>query len=215
MKCSNCGFEIERPNKKKCPLCGHKITPMDIAPDGGGTSQDATSALISTDEIEGDVMQHEPPIVQQEPEMPMVKCPICGSMVHEGTNFCPYCGHNMHAATPVEQPEISQAESTVETCDSNDVYEAHVVVSHVEPTVSEELPSASSRIDNYRTEDTDEYIDNGAYIPDQDAETDESQDEEVEPSGNGKTSSVSQNLIFVLTAVASLAAGAALYYLLA
>lgn len=33
MKCNNCGYEIEKPNLKTCPLCGNRIIPVTQSPE--------------------------------------------------------------------------------------------------------------------------------------------------------------------------------------
>ena len=96
----------------------------------------------------------------------------------------------------------------------DDENEESFVDSAVEPKVSEEFPTVSPSADNYRAEDTDQYFDNGAYIPDQEEMVD-STDEKNDTSDNKGISSASPTIILIITAIASIAFGAALYYVLA
>ena len=92
-------------------------------------------------------------------------------------------------------------------------YEDRVDVSDNESDIEQEVPSASQRMDNYRKEDADEYIDNGAYIPD--SEEDDEQDDTEGTTHNSGTSLLSQSITFILTAIVSIALGAVLYYVFA
>lgn len=211
MKCPICGFEMEKPNQKTCPLCGHKITPRDFASDEGTSPQDATSEILPNVEGGSNVMQQMQPVVQQ--ETAMVECPICSSMVRADANFCPRCGHNMHEKPEKEQLEISNI-SEPEQLMRDAGHEEPRETTNVNPVIAEEIPSVPQPADYYRNEDTDEYIANGLYIPCPEEEQEYSSLSDGETSDKDKSSSVSHVVTYILTAIVSTAFGVALYYML-
>lgn len=38
MKCVNCGYELAKPNIKKCPLCGHRVNQEEVSSEDGRAS---------------------------------------------------------------------------------------------------------------------------------------------------------------------------------
>ena len=85
MKCNNCGYDITKPNQKKCPCCGVLLTAA------------ATEQTV------------EPDAPAQEQRL----CPKCQTPLPVGVNFCPNCGQDLrqtvedvqHHVLPESEPE--------------------------------------------------------------------------------------------------------------
>lgn len=222
MKCPNCGFEIEKPNVKTCPCCGLKITRVEVVPDEGAVPLETPSTAAHQDEMPSNKPSdiHVQPASQQLPEPVMVECPMCRTQVPEDTNFCPNCGNNMHArveqehfdsSTISDAPDYATSEAlrTNQEPEATEEYDAPSVST---PVVEQEKPTTPSRIDNYRAEDTDQYVENGAYIPDEPEE--DANDEPEDTPQKQETSSIPPSIIFIVTAIVSIALGVGLYFLL-
>lgn len=182
MKCPICGFDIEKPNQKTCPLCGHKLTQEDVVADERITSQGTPPSVpLPEEEVSNRTgVIHDQPT----PPPPTVECN----------------GWEREIQTSIEQ---SDAVSQVP-------YETPQDNAYPEENDKSDSTSASARVENYRTEDNDQYVANGAYIPDpEDTETEISNETEVEGS-----STVSQTMVYVIAAVLSIAIGALLYHLI-
>ena len=211
MKCSNCGYEFEKPSQKTCPLCGHKVTRISLVTDEESIPQEQTSNdFIEAEAVSSiDASPSVSPTVKTEPAPVTLECPICHTKVSEDTNFCPHCGHDMHF-NAIEEPNeetvsLKPIESAVEEMVA---HEEQDVITDAELVAEQEITPISNHHDNYRDEDGDEYIENGAYVPDSE---EDSQQWTTESTPQSERSSVSQSLILIITAILSIALGAAIY----
>ncbi len=217
MKCSNCGYEIDKPNLKTCPLCGYKIvrkvqveTPLpEIAEPKIGTLPSDQTVVANVDQSSS-IQKDEPKMTPQEPVSPLtVECPGCHLRIPVDSNFCPHCGYDMHSpqednnkpeetSEPQEEP-IQQPEPEIEP--------EPVYINEEEP--EEQTPTSTP--ENYRVEeDVDEYIENGSYQPYPDEEEDKKDDDIDDDNTQDKTSSNSW-IIITVVAILSVAIGAILY----
>lgn len=214
MKCPNCGFEIDKPNKKSCPLCGHKITREELL-----IAETMSQEVVEPVAIDAEEMQPQTATAphSSEPAPAMVECPRCYKLVLEGANFCPYCGSNMqkpkaeaqHFDMYAQQPqpptrpvpniqigleEAPMADEDTQTF-SDDVIEEELV----------DTPIST----NVREENLDQYIDNGTYVPYDDEEDieDENMQQEV--------GSTTPWFIIGIAAISGILLGALLYYMFA
>lgn len=203
MKCPNCGYEIDKPNKKSCPLCGHRITREELlaTPSVESIPQEVLEPIVEKDDCDA----YQPPVSQSAEAHPvMAQCPRCSELIPEENNFCPYCGCNMRQSMV---PELSEAVDVPQMVEDSPVVsepdeESDGVASDYYDAVVE--PKASD--DNIREENWDEYIDNGSYIP---YEGEEEGIEEESPKETGPASW----LIIGIAAIAGVLLGALLYYL--
>lgn len=214
MKCPNCGFEIEKPNVRTCPCCGQKITQMEHVPDEPLTSESTTSAPSPQTEEDSNqnAISQEPSVWQPTPEPEKVVCSMCHNKVPKDSDFCPICGYDLIPAIDKKQKRNSgiPQQPLSGNAETTQNYYAQESESDNNAANVQETPVPSRRIDNYRKEDNDEYFDNGTYIPD----SDEPGEELEEPEPIQETSSASQIIIPILTAILSIALGVALYYVI-
>lgn len=199
MKCPNCGYEIDKPNKKSCPLCGHRITREELL------ATPSVESIPDPIDERADCDIEQPSVSQSVEASPvMTRCPRCSELIPEENNFCPYCGCNMRQSIVPELSEAVDVPQMVEDSpmvstpneESDDVASAYYDDA-VEPEASD---------DNIREENWDEYIDNGSYIP---YEGEEEDIEEESPKETGPASW----LIIGIAAIAGVLLGALLYYL--
>lgn len=207
MKCPICGFDIEKPNQKTCPLCGYKLTQKDVVADERVTSQETPPSVPFP---EKEVSNRTGVIHKQPtPPPPSAECPVCHSQIPEDSRVCPYCGTAVQGDSNGWEQEVQAPIEQSDAVDQSPYAPPH---DHSNSAANDrhDSPSASARVENYRVEDNDQYVANGAYIPDpEDTETEISNETEVEGS-----STVSQTMVYVIAAVLSIAIGALLYHLI-
>lgn len=86
MKCKFCDFEIEKPNQRTCPCCGHSLDEEPVIQQSPMTAPTDDSSQLSIN-----------------PSSTIV-CPQCQAQLPEGTNFCPNCGFNFRQTAQVSTP---------------------------------------------------------------------------------------------------------------
>lgn len=75
---------------KKCPYCGEEILAIAKKCKHCGEWQD---------------------VEEHETEKKMVNCPVCGELIEEGINLCPYCKENINSVKPnVEVTSVAEEE---------------------------------------------------------------------------------------------------------
>lgn len=193
MKCSNCGYELARPNIKTCPLCGHRITPVETV-----ETEEKDSPLQSPLEESANPGE----TVVAEPENNDIDLPSdekisvnqdFATADNGHTNFHDSYSHETMESHD-ELPDISGESNNVQT-----VYERSDNASpSIEPSVVPPVynkPRSSARAEN-----PEEYLDNGSYQP---------YPEDIDESGNYENrsmeSSGSQASAWAVTALAAIA----------
>ena len=158
MKCKNCGYEIEKPNLRKCPCCGKILE----------TEDPVQQQVLDTPSTEG--QNNREPLENNailDELQPYNFCPSCGTKLH-GENFCPNCGYNLrNTETPVkeevveENPEPEPAQQThSETMDFfQEESELEGTPEVIEEEPVQERPIRNARADRRRTHEpyTQEY----------------------------------------------------------
>lgn len=118
MKCNNCGYEIEKPNLKSCPLCGNKIThgvqsPDDKTVDEERMAVQTQSSSLIENETEGTVdleisdeeelkfeetdtypepqpLRPEPPVISRQPIAPEpIRTPVHPANIYQEERITP------------------------------------------------------------------------------------------------------------------------------
>lgn len=119
MKCKICGYEIEKPNQRKCPCCGQILEleetvqqPEKITPDMEEQQEKESN--------DANVNQSEPQVSGT--------CPMCNTLIHGG-NFCPNCGYDMRKKDESFHEELF--ESVPETVQYRQIT-PEVINSHIE-----------------------------------------------------------------------------------
>ena len=238
MQCPNCDYEIEKPNTKKCPLCGERLTPVQRPTADAHTVPPAPHpAPEAVEETTANLGQPE-----------IVECPVCRTRIPGESNFCPRCGHNMHEEVQTqeheepEQPKATEASKQPETPKEPEQPETHKGLEQPETPLEPELTSAPPTDDIpdavierdephptsapieaatpakeiiYVREEEDEDIDNGSYqpYPGEDPVTDDPASGDNTPPSHGTDASpiaIPTWIIITIAAVASIAIGAAL-----
>lgn len=211
MRCPNCGYEIDKPNKKSCPLCGCKITREELL-----KIEAAPQEMAPPVADDAEAVRPQAPIAPQpsEPASVMVECPRCYKSVLEDANFCPYCGCDMRkpkAEAPYIEMYAQQPQPPTQPVPNIQIASAEVSMADEDTQtpsddVIEEDVSDGSISTNIREENWDEYIDNGSYIP---YEEEEESIEEEEPQKIGLASW----LIIGIASIVGILLGILLYYL--
>lgn len=210
MRCPNCGYEIDKPNKKSCPLCGHKITREEML-----IVETASQKVVEDVAVNAEEMQPQEPTAPQSSEaaLAMVECPRCYRSVLADANFCPYCGCDMRKPKADAQyidMYVQQVQPPTQPVPNIQIASAEVSMADEDTQtpsddVIEEDVSDGSISTNIREENWDEYIDNGSYIP---YEEEEESIEEV-PQKIGLASW----LIIGIASIVGILLGILLYYL--
>ena len=102
MKCTNCGYEGNKPHQKKCALCGEPL------------EEECSS-------VEQCIPVNDQPTVPTEASADhnyetKQPCPGCGALLPEDIKFCPECGHNLNNAKP---DEVSTTASVADNSGQN------------------------------------------------------------------------------------------------
>ena len=104
MKCANCGYEIDKPNRRTCPCCGQ---PVEI-------KQEVTEEQVETpDDSEEEALEEpqEPssgPVEDEDAKSSLTQeCPRCHSTISTDDNFCPKCGFNVNQDEDVTVVELN------------------------------------------------------------------------------------------------------------
>lgn len=113
MKCENCGYEIDKPNRRTCPCCGQPIVieqqkseefklPLEEKP----TEEEFGDSVTTPDEkeVEAEINSSSSTL----PSSSMQECPRCQAVLSADDNFCPKCGYHIH-----QQEEDDTTEQTV------------------------------------------------------------------------------------------------------
>lgn len=213
MRCPNCGYEIDKPNKKSCPLCGCKITREELL-----TVEAAPQEMAVPVADDAEAVRPQTPITPQpsEPAPVMVECSRCYKSVLEDANFCPYCGCDMRKPK-VEAPHIEmyaqQPQQPIQPVPNIQIAVEEVPMADEDTqtfsddVVEEELLDDSIST-NVREENLDQYVDNGAYLPYDD-------EEEADDSMPQETAGSLSWLIIGIAAISGILLGALLYYICA
>lgn len=102
MNCPNCGYEIKKPNQKKCPLCGVRLVTE-------------TVNTPPENQISAEEEQHQPELPVSEPQAVEKNvptelqnlCPRCHTPLPALGNFCPNCGFDIRMKAESE-PQVEQ-----------------------------------------------------------------------------------------------------------
>ena len=213
MKCPNCGYEIEKPNMKTCPVCGHKLNrKVQIEPQSPSMAQSKEEAILSEEDPQEEMtlssQQEEVSqnVSQVTSESKLVECPNCHRGVQEESNFCPHCGCNMHSLSRIIEEQEPIIEKQMEESTQFDT-SAEPASSFYNDEDSEqpldESPSESTLNDN-----DEEYIENGSYQPYHEEE-EVNQEEEAQKTDKSGSSWIA----IIVTAIISVLLGALLNYL--
>ena len=210
MKCPHCGYEGNKPHQKKCALCGEPL-------EEGNTPVEQPAQMNEQPASPAEVTGTEP-LSKQQP------CPKCGTLLPEGTKFCPNCGHDMSKPVEEEQPSSHTEEPKQESSRQSRFWGKKD--SSTPPRV-EEPQTAPESVPSEEPQPVGEpHHDEDPYVPSIDDEEQmnvsyDYDDEESKPSlSDGiviePTPAPSQGtswLLPLIAAILSLAAGAALYVL--
>lgn len=210
MECPKCGYEIEKPNPKKCPACGHKLI----------HKEQIDKALVAPQESQLDIDTSEvPQSIPQDyssmphtPEPEMIECPRCNTLISEENNFCPRCGYNMRVPDNNDQQQDTSTRPSIhESYTDSEIpsvsHEASEVYNN--EIIEEEVPIVDDYSDNVRYEEDNTEFENGSYQPYPDTSVDDNEVTILHEEGTAFTSW----LTIVGTAVLSVAMGCLLYML--
>ena len=217
MKCSNCGYEIDKPNLKTCPLCGYKIvrkvqveTPSPDTTEPKIETLPLDQTVVANVDPSFSIQKEEPKITPQEPVAPLtVECPGCHLRIPVESNFCPHCGYNMYS----KQDDNSKPEETFEP-QTEPIQQSELEIESEPIYIDKEDPDEQlvpSTPENYRVEeDADEYIENGSYQPYPDEEK-EKQEDDIEDENTHDGSTSTSWITITIVAIISVLLGAVLY----
>lgn len=231
MQCPNCGYEIEKPNQKKCPCCGHKIyheeqhiqhVPEPVQTDLPSQTASVGAAVAAAVSLSQEP-KPKPPVV---PEPIMVECPRCRTRIPEENNFCPRCGKNMRFEEENEPEMEKQQQKKAPDIESRNTSSSHITPEpqYNEHDDTDDIPDAILAEDPVqpvvekvyvRQEDLDEYIEPGSYHPYPGEEDNQENSQENIPSQQDTSSSPSSTPLIIIVALVSLLFGALLYYFIA
>ena len=99
MKCKICGYEIEKPNQRKCPCCGQVLELEETVQQ----PEQITPHIEEQKEIEPDDAQ----INKNEPQISGT-CPMCNTLLHGG-NFCPNCGYDIRKKNEYVHEKVAES----------------------------------------------------------------------------------------------------------
>ena len=210
MECPNCGYEIEKPNPKKWPVCGHKLSHKEQIDKASDATQESLSEIDTTDVSQSIPQDYTP--VQHTPEPEMIECPRCNTLISVDNNFCPRCGYNMRVP---EDNDRSQDATTEQSLNKPHTEQEKSSVTYMEheaynnDNVEEEAPAASDYSHNVRYEEDNTEFENGSYQPYTDTGAEDNDMTTPREEGAALTSW----LIYGGTAVLSIIAGCLLYVL--
>ena len=235
MKCSVCGFEIEKSNQKTCPLCGNKIIREEppVSTPHVTSSTEATAMTVPNDHAATSQPSHQDssPATQA---IIIVECPRCHTRFSEENNFCPRCGYNMRfqqdneQEEPYQEPKHERVQQTERDSTQRFVRDIEPKLEHdeeqddiPEAIIQEEEDFDPHANENIREENLDQFIDNGSYHPytDDDSTQDDSQeeyhdDDDMSDAGIPATTNTSTSWLTILIAsIVSLLIGALLYFI--
>lgn len=201
MKCPNCSYEIENVNARKCPSCGARI------------ARKAKEQIHEEEQSNDNKTEVMPPQKQdtpmQETELAKMFCPSCGNAITDDANFCPHCGYEVRSVLDdsPQQTEESSQQPASEPMQLDEQLEELVEVRY-------------DFADNVRSENLDEYIDNGEYQPDEnDSYADRAHDEHLRDKGprpfdekqKSNASAINPWIVIVGAVIISILIGALLY----
>ncbi len=190
MKCNNCGYEIEKPNLKTCPLCGCRITPAAQPSETPAEEEERVTVPPQTslldEEESGETFELE---IADDGEFSFEE-----SSVYPGQQPVEPEAPAMQRQTPEPSPGYSAPEPPT----AEPVYP-------VRPSVNQ---SQESRI---IPEDPDQYLENGSYQPYPDEPEDETGYDDLSSPQSSEKSSGSWVAI-VAAAIGGLLIGSLLYF---
>lgn len=194
MKCNNCGYEIEKPNLKSCPLCGNRIIPA---------AQSSDDKILSEEQV---VVPPQPSPMRESEPNDHFQPEICDEeeLILEESDVYP-------VQEPVlPEPPVIERQSPAPDPVTTPVYNAPVVQAP-EPVIPPSPQVNSSYDERITPEDPDEYLENGSYQPYPDeVEDDTSYGDGSYPREDEKSSS--SWLGIVIAAIAGLLIGSLLYF---
>ncbi len=227
MKCNNCGYEIDKPNRKTCPCCGASLKII-IAQPAEEVEQPEPQWQ---DEVYPEPSRHEARNIEE----PQQLCPRCKKAVPDGFNFCPHCGYDMREpaeAAPVEEVPLATLSASQDVCKESLHYEPEPIAVeqeseikpiprryepqytpyHSEPEHDEPEPEHYQPENNdYGEEEEEDNPEMGGYYPYPGEEpTGETGEDFTEHTTTGTSMSW---LTIVITTVVSLLIGALLYFI--
>ncbi len=102
MKCPNCGYEIEKPNLKTCPLCGSSLN---LEGKVEHPTQNVTPINEQRDiDIPEEVLSEAQSV--NIPENQQTICPRCHEIITLKSKFCPNCGLDIRKQEDSIQREV-------------------------------------------------------------------------------------------------------------
>lgn len=219
MKCPNCGYEIEKPNLKICPLCGSSLKSdgKDEHPTQNDTPINEQRDIDIPEEIIFDTK------VVDAQEKSQKRCQRCQSPLPSAGNFCPICGLNIRE-NEEEKPQIEKSttiiESQVETMPNSNIPEPisqfqqeDVYENELQPqNQNMELQNSDYQEPLYNDEENEEQgYENGGYYPYSNQEESYASDGDESAIDRGKFNS--PLLTIVLSIIVSLFLGIFLFFI--
>lgn len=208
MKCPECGYEIEKPNRKTCPCCGASIKTIIAQPE----EEEEQPEPFTQDPDRPEPSRQEVPLSAE----PQQVCPRCQTTVPDGFNFCPSCGYDLRepAETEPEQDVPLAVEQEPEIKPGPHRYEPQYTPYQSEPEHYEPEPEHYQPENNDYEEVEEENPVMGGYYPYSGGEEEEPKevydDDFTEPSNNNSSMSW---LTIVIATIFSLLIGALLYFI--
>ena len=216
MKCKICGYEIEKPNQRKCPCCGQVLELEEAVQQ----PEPITPEIEEQEEKES----NEAHINQNGPQISGT-CPMCNTLLHGG-NFCPNCGYDMRKKDEFVQEKV--ADPVPEAVSYRQIT-PEVVSYHVEekkPEIDQERIE-EKQLQNQQDTDS-EILDNDKHVFKFPSENIQSYEELNDPNHgydtaiieddgkNNTTVSTSDNswIYVILAGIGSILIGALLYMLI-
>ena len=226
MKCPDCGYEIEKPNKKTCPCCGASLKAI---------KAQTVEEVKQPEPFVQDSFRSEPSRTETSPSAePQRVCPSCQTPVPNGFNFCPSCGYDMREPADSDSAEmeilaVSFASQSVNQDSQND--EPVPVVEELEPEIkpgprryepqytpySSESELDEPKPEHYQPDNNDDYEEEvgdnpemGGFYPYPGEEAVGDTIDEPFPTASSSTST--SWLVIVIAAITSFFIGALLYF---
>ncbi|MDE6279881.1 MAG: hypothetical protein K2M05_07890 [Paramuribaculum sp.] len=191
MKCNNCGYEIEKPNLKTCPLCGNRIIAGAQSSDDKTVSEEPVTVPPQSPALEeSETTAPTKPEIYDEEEL---------ILEVEESDVYP-------AQEPVlSEPPVVERQSPAPDPVTPPIYNAPVA------QAPEPVTIPTTYDERITPEDPDEYLENGSYQPYPDEADDESSyDDGSYPQGGEKSSS--SWIAIVIAALGGLLIGSLLYF---